>query len=80
MAFLTLFFLSDVLQFFVSSLLIRNWNRREEKKMSEKNQSIEGDYKRPVWLDYPAFFLFNVKTLFLLISFIFIGIEFFSRT
>jgi hypothetical protein len=73
--FVVVFFFSDILQGLSGALLIKWWIRKEEIKKWEETRKIEGDYQKPVWLDYPAFTFFFVKIFFLLASFIFIGKE-----
>jgi hypothetical protein len=81
LSFLVLFFISDILQFFISAHLLRWWVRKEEKiKWKSSNpQTIEGEYNKPWWVDLPAFIFFNIKAFVLCVSFVFIGLEFLGR-
>jgi hypothetical protein len=74
LVFLLLFFLSDLLQYLITALLLRRWIRKEEIKMWENVGVIEGDYNKPTWIDTPTFSFFVSKLTFLIISFIFLGI------
>lgn len=69
------FFVADILQGLTASMLLRWWIRREEVTNWKEKGTIEGDYHKPAWLDYPAFAFFLLKILSLLLSFIFIGME-----
>jgi hypothetical protein len=71
--FLVLFFISDILQFMSGALVIRWWTRKEEKKKYAKTASLEGQYDKPAWLDYPSLTFWFLKILFLLLTFAFIG-------
>ena len=73
------FFLFDILQSLTSALLLRNWIRGEEARQWVEIDSINGDYKKPYWIDYPAFTLFLAKILMLLLGFGFLGLELLGR-
>lgn len=77
--FLMLFFMVDVLQYFVSAHRLRSWTRAEEIKMYNETGSIEGDYPKPAWLDRPAFIFFNMKAILLFAGYFAISIEFICR-
>ena len=77
--FIVLFFVFDILQYFVSAHLLRWWTRKEEKLMWEKEKTIEGEYHKPWWVDSPAFIFFNVKAIVLTAAFVSIGVEFAKR-
>ncbi|MEW8058542.1 MAG: hypothetical protein AB2787_03645 [Candidatus Thiodiazotropha endolucinida] len=79
LAFIISFFIFDILQYFVSAHLLRWWTRKEEKKMWVKENTIEGEYHKPWWIDSPAFVFFNIKALMLFAAFISIGVEFAKR-
>lgn len=72
--FVVLFFLCDIFQYWIQSLRLKNWIEQEEKRRYEKDRTIEGEYEKPKNLDIPSFRLFKAKTLFLIISYLFIGI------
>ena len=76
---LILFFVFDILQYFISAHLVRWWTRREEKIMWITQKTIEGEYHKPWWVDLPAFVFFNLKAFVLFSSFVAIGLEFVNR-
>jgi len=80
--FIVVFFISDIFQSLFGAILIRLWVRHHEKKIWEAtknsdNQTIEGDYYKPAWLDYPSFSMWCLKILSLLIGYSFIGYQIF---
>ena len=77
--FLVAFFISDVLQSFTGALLLRCWIRTEEIKIWQVKNTLDGEYLKPGWLDYPSFTFFLLKVLFLLVGFIFIAVEILKR-
>ena len=77
--FTVLFFISDIMQFFVSAHILRWWTRKKEIQQWEETSSINGDYGKPWLLDLPAFLFFNIKAVVLSISFLIIGSEFVDR-
>lgn len=68
-----LFFFFDFLQYFISTILLKRWIRDKEIKMWEQTGSIDGDYQKPTYIDFPAFILFITKTIVLLIAFLIFG-------
>jgi len=79
LAFIVAFFISDILQSLSGALLLRYWIRSEEIKIWEANSTLDGEYLKPVWLDYPSFTFFLLKVFSLLVGFIFIAVEIFKR-
>ena len=79
LAFFVGFFVADVLQSFIGALLLRSWIRREEITRWNEAQSIEGEYLKPGWLDYPSFGLFLAKVVLLLVGFALLAVEILSR-
>ncbi len=75
--FLVLFFICDIVQFFFGAVMIGWWTRNEEKKKHEETGSIEGEYDKPAWLDYPSRTCWYLKIVFLLLAFTFIGVYIF---
>lgn len=75
LAFFVLFFVADTLQGLAGALMLRTWIRSEEKKKYSETNTIEGEYDKPPWLDYPAFTLFLLKIVALLIGFAFVGLS-----
>jgi hypothetical protein len=73
------FFIADVLQSFIGALLLRYWLRGEELKQWQATNSIEGEYLKPSWLDYPSFTLFLSKVILLLMGFTFLAVEILSQ-
>jgi hypothetical protein len=78
LGFAVLYFACDIMQFFLGAILIRVWTRMEEKKKWEKHKTLEGEYNKPVWLDYPSYTMWWIKTISLLSSFLFIGFHLFQ--
>lgn len=79
LAFFVLFFMADTLQGVLGALILRVWIRREEKRMWTESGSLDGEYLKPPWLDYPSFSLFLMKIVFLLVGFAALAVEIFSR-
>ncbi len=75
LAFIVMFFLFDILQFLVGATILRRWTRAGEKKKWKENQSIEGDYEKPEWIDIPAFTLWWVKIIALLAAYACLGVH-----
>lgn len=67
------FFFFDLMQYLLSTLLLKGWIRNEENKKWESTRKIEGDYQKPTWIDTPAFILFILKLICLVIAYIFLG-------
>ncbi|BBO80212.1 hypothetical protein DSCO28_07780 [Desulfosarcina ovata subsp. sediminis] len=68
-----IYFICDVMQFFLGAIMLRLWTRHMEKLAWATSATIDGDYDKPAWLDYPRFCMWCMKVLFLLMSFAFIG-------
>lgn len=79
LVFFVVYFISDVLQGFTGALLLRHWLRSEEIKQWRATNSIDGEYLKPGWLDYPSFTFFLFKVVFLLVGFGFLAAEILSR-
>lgn len=75
LGFTVAFFMADILQYFTAAIVLRLWIRHQEKKLWATEQTIEGDYEKPFWLDFPAFTLWWFKVILLLITYIFIGMQ-----
>lgn len=73
LASLVIFFVFDVLQGVTGALLIKWWVRREELKNWRDHGTIQGEYNKPGWLDYPSFTFFLLKVAALMVAFLFIG-------
>lgn len=75
--FIIFFFAADILQYVFAALFIRFWTRNQEKAKWKANQTIEGEYEKPAWLDYPAFIMWWIKIVSLLVAYVCIGIQVF---
>lgn len=76
---IVLFFILDIMQYFVSAHLLRWWIRKEEIRKWQAEKTIQGEYDKPWWVDSPAFIFFNLKAGALFLSFAAIGYEFLIR-
>ncbi len=76
--FIVVFFISDILQGCTGAFVHRCWIRSEEKRQWKASKTIEGEYDKPAWIDYPATTFFLVKIFGLLVSFVFIGLHLFA--
>lgn len=77
--FLVVFFLCDLLQYYLGALLNRRWVRSRETELFNSTASIEGDYQRPTSVDVPATVLFHLKIVSLAVAFVALGIAIFTR-
>lgn len=68
-----LFFVADVLQFLAGAVMLRCWTRQREKELWNQNGTLDGDYEKPVWLDYPSYAFWWGKILLLLYAFLLIA-------
>ncbi len=73
---LVLFFIFDILQFFVSFHVHRKWMYEAEAEMLAEQNTLDGDYQKPQKLDKPAFLLFNAKIAALTLAFVALGVQF----
>lgn len=73
------FFVADIFQSLSGALVTRWFTQKKEFELLQKTQSIDGEVDRPRWLDWPAFALFLIKSVFLVVGFLFIGCELISR-
>lgn len=74
---LVVFFLLDVLQYFVGAWRLRTWMHGEEHRRWKETGTIEGDYDVPRYIDRIPFVLFNVKIVALLLAYVALGIQLF---
>lgn len=79
LGFTVAFFTLDMLQYITAALLIRIWTRSNEKAMWKKNNTIEGVYNKPAWLDYPSFTMWWLKIISLFFAFCCIAFHLFKR-
>ena len=73
-----LYFMMDLFQFFVGSLIMRRWIRNTEKFLWKEKKSIEGNYQKPAWLDIPSYILWLLKILILFFGYFLIGVYIFK--
>ncbi len=72
-AFTVVYFILDILQYFVAAIVRRHWLYSEEEKRRKRNEPIDKDaYEMERKHDYPAFALWIVKTFSLLVAYSFI--------
>gem|GEM_PF-1027297 len=71
--FVVLFFIFDILQYFLGALSVKFWTEYHENKEHRETGSIEGEYLKPKWVDYPSFSMWLLKVLALLASYLFLG-------
>jgi len=76
---LVIFFISDIMQYLFSAILLKCWLRPIEKEAWKKHKSLDVDIDRPSYIDKPAFLLFIIKIILLISSFILILSEFFKK-
>lgn len=69
LGFTVAFFMLDILQYISAALIIRFWTRSKEKKMWEQEKTLEGEYNKPAWLDYPTFTMWWLKIISLFFAF-----------
>jgi len=55
------FFFFDLLQYVSGAIVTGIWTRHAEKRKYNDTGSIEGEYQRPAWLDWPTLGLFWIK-------------------
>lgn len=71
--FTAVYFIFDILQYYVAAIVRRAWVYSEEGKRRKKNDTIyTDDYVMEQRLDVPAFVLWNLKTISLLVAYGFI--------
>lgn len=63
------FFLVDILQYLLAALFLRFWTQHQEAKRWKQTNTIDGDYDKPRWLDWPAFVCLLAKVTFLLVAY-----------
>jgi hypothetical protein len=80
MVILVLFFLTDLLQYYVGAMNLRGWLQREEKQAGDNGIELGMlDLWPPKELDRQGFWLFKAKLVLLLIGFLSIGVELVTR-
>ena len=73
------YFLCDILHMFIGALLTRRIAEKEEFRLLQETGSITGNVKKPRWIDWPAFTFFCMKTVLLMLGFVFIASNLASR-
>ena len=73
------FFAADLLQSLSAAVVYRKWLHKEESRRLAEKETIEGEYKKPRKLDYPAFTFFWIKMFFLFLAYSSIGCELWTR-
>ena len=71
--FAVIYFGADTVQYLAGAMCSRHWVSRREEELWETGKTIEGEYARPQWVDYPAFACLILKTGALAVSYAFVG-------
>ena len=81
LSFVVLYFLLDMLQYFVAALVLRQWTYQKEAELEAKTGRADpdDDVEKPPRLDAPAFWLFITKHIALFMSFLALIVEFVQR-
>jgi hypothetical protein len=79
LVFLIAFFITDLLQPFIGSLILRFFTQNQEAKAWRDTNSIEGEILKPRWVDRPAFIIFFVKVGSLFCGYGVIGLYLFDK-
>lgn len=67
------FFFFDIFQYLSGALFIKLWTEYKEKEFVTETGTIDGDYQKPKWLDYPPFCCWMLKSVALLVSYLYLG-------
>ncbi|QTN32508.1 hypothetical protein HZ994_09255 [Akkermansiaceae bacterium] len=73
------YFICDILHSLFGALLTKWYVEREEFKLIQKSKPIDSDVPKPRWLDWPAFTLFLMKSMLVILGFVLIGFELCGR-
>jgi hypothetical protein len=79
LVFVILFFIADLLQYYISAMRVRTWMRAEEERRLAETKSLEGEYDLPIGIHTPGHVLFHVKLATLLAGFLILGTVFAAR-
>ncbi len=71
------FFILDIMQYFLGAIRLKRWIETEEKKKQRETGSIEGEYKKPMHIDIPSYRCWRGKIFTLIASYLFLGIQVF---
>lgn len=66
---LCLYFLFDVLQYFIASWRIKSWLEKEETKAMNEVGHLNLEIDKPISLDKPIFIMGRLKVIFLILSY-----------
>ncbi|MFK5981083.1 MAG: hypothetical protein QM488_19605 [Rhizobiaceae bacterium] len=72
-----IFFICDILQYFLGAIRLKKWIESEEETREKETGSIEGEYKKPKNIDTPSFYCWVAKVIALLASYAFLGLQIF---
>ena len=76
---IVLFFIFDLLQYFLAAILLKNWARKQEKNAFAEKKTIDVEVDKPASLDTPGFCLFCLKVLTLFVGNVLIAIHIMAR-
>lgn len=79
LGFVVLFFLFDISQYLSGALFVKFWTEHKENEFKKQTGTIEGDYQKPKWLDYPPFCCWLLKCVALLFSYSYLGKHIFLK-
>ena len=77
--FIIIFFILDILQYFLGAIILKFWAEGEESKQLEETGKIDGEYDKPRYIDYPSFFCWVAKVISLLMGYICLGTYIFLK-
>ncbi len=69
------FFIADILQYLSAASVLRYWIRNQEKEMWSEKETIQGEYEKPAWPDYPALGFWWINIISLLAAYVFIALQ-----
>jgi len=75
--FIIVFFILDIMQYFLGAIRLKKWIESEEKKKQKETGSFEGEYKKPMSIDIPSYRCWVSKVFALLTGYFFLGIQVF---
>ena len=73
--FFVAYFIADILHPFTAALILKYFTEYHERRLWRETNSIEGEIKKPRWVDWPAFVFFIIKCVLLVTAFLFIGLH-----
>lgn len=79
--FIILFFIFDVLQYFLGAITLYIWTRKKEIEYLKiyKAKAYEKQLLKPIWIIRLIYIIFIFKILFLCVAFVALGTEFIRR-